>query len=98
MSEPRTRATRGLALHNQILLAMLLGIGAGMAVNLAGHAQEPWLQWVNAYVMRPVRQVFLNLLLLTVVPLVFASLSLGVAQLAGMGNLGRIAAKTFLFF
>jgi DAACS family dicarboxylate/amino acid:cation (Na+ or H+) symporter len=50
------------------------------------------------YVTEPLGQVFLRLLLMTVVPLVFASLALGVARLGAVGKLGRIVAKTFGYF
>jgi dicarboxylate/amino acid:cation (Na+ or H+) symporter, DAACS family len=50
------------------------------------------------YVMEPVGRVFLNMLLLTVVPLVFASLATGVAQLGDLGKLGRMGAKTLAYF
>jgi DAACS family dicarboxylate/amino acid:cation (Na+ or H+) symporter len=51
-----------------------------------------------ANVTQPLGEVFLRLLLMTVVPLVFASLALGVAQLGKVGSLGRIVAKTFVYF
>lgn len=57
-----------------------------------------WLDYLIQYVMRPIGDVFLRLLFLTVIPLVFASLALGVAQLGRLGNLGRIGFKTFSFF
>jgi len=57
-----------------------------------------WLDHLINYVMRPIGDVFLRLLFLTVIPLVFASLALGVAQLGRMGNLGRIGLKTFAYF
>jgi len=60
--------------------------------------QRTWVDWLVQYVMRPVGDVFLNFLFMTVVPLVFSSLALGVARLGGMGSLGRIGAKTFLYF
>ena len=69
------------------------------ALYSAGQPPEPtWVDLVIRYVMRPVGEVFLRLLFLTVIPLVFASLALGVAQLGGQGNLGRIGLKTFTFF
>jgi DAACS family dicarboxylate/amino acid:cation (Na+ or H+) symporter len=43
-------------------------------------------------------QIFLNMLFMTVVPLVFASLAAGVARLGGLASLGRIGAKTFGYF
>jgi DAACS family dicarboxylate/amino acid:cation (Na+ or H+) symporter len=88
----------GMSLHTKILLALVLGIVAGVSVNLLVPPNTPWLDNLIRYVMRPVGDVFLNMLFLTVVPLVFSSLALGVAQLGRLGNLGRIGAKTFAFF
>ncbi len=120
--------SRGISLHNKILLALVLGIVCGVSVNLltqpaavrpktmllftvspvAGWpAGVPWAafvaeepSWVDTLIrwVTPVGQVFLRLLFLTVVPLVFSSLALGVAQLGRMGNLGRIGLRTFAFF
>lgn len=130
MTEPEGK---GIPLHTKILLALILGAGAGITINLltpkpafqpeilhllaiqpeAGYpaglplAAAPavlppprttWLDWIITYIMQPVGQVFLRLLFLTVIPLVFSSLALGVAQLGSMGSLGRIGLKTFTFF
>jgi DAACS family dicarboxylate/amino acid:cation (Na+ or H+) symporter len=89
---------RGMALHNQILLGLVLGAVAGVAVNFTLGPAHPVVAHVLQYVIEPVGQVFLNLLLMTVVPLVFASLSVGVAKLGDLGRLGRIGAKTFAYF
>jgi DAACS family dicarboxylate/amino acid:cation (Na+ or H+) symporter len=50
------------------------------------------------YVMEPVGQVFLRMLLMTVVPLVFCSLAVGVSQLGDLSQLGRIGVKTLGYF
>jgi DAACS family dicarboxylate/amino acid:cation (Na+ or H+) symporter len=50
------------------------------------------------YVFEPLGQIFLRLLSLTVVPLVFASLAVGVARLGDLRSLGRIGGKTFGYF
>jgi DAACS family dicarboxylate/amino acid:cation (Na+ or H+) symporter len=49
-------------------------------------------------IARPIGQIFLNLLLMTVVPLVFASLSAGVAQLGDWRHLGRVGLHTLALF
>jgi DAACS family dicarboxylate/amino acid:cation (Na+ or H+) symporter len=53
---------------------------------------------VNRYVTGPVGQIFLRLLFMVVIPLVFATLSLGVAGLGDLKNVGRVGAKTLLYF
>lgn len=94
-------ASHGVSLHTRILAGLVLGAAAGTAINLAfvqGSTPPPWLEWTLRNVIDPLGQVFRRLLLMTVVPLVFASLAVGVAQLGDLGRLGRIGAKTFAFF
>jgi DAACS family dicarboxylate/amino acid:cation (Na+ or H+) symporter len=54
--------------------------------------------WLADQVFTPAGQVFLRLLMFVVVPLVFASLALGVVQLGGLTSLGRLAGRTFFVF
>ncbi len=58
----------------------------------------PWVQWLSDYVMGPVGQVFLRMLLMTVVPLVFASITLGVAGMGDLRRLRRVGARSLLYF
>lgn len=84
-------------LHTKILLGLALGAMAGVTVNLtAGDAA--WVSWLNRYVTGPLGQIFLRLLFMVVIPLVFATLSLGVAGLGDLRNLGRVGAKTLTYF
>ncbi|WP_439630833.1 dicarboxylate/amino acid:cation symporter [Gemmata sp.] len=90
--------------HTRILAGLVLGAVAGCAVNLAFVEPGPpprvpeWVRWVNANVAEPVGQVFLRLLFVTVVPLVFSSLAVGVAQIGSLGAVGRVGAKTLGYF
>ena len=84
-------------LHAKILTGLVAGATAGVAVNMAAGG-SPWVEAVNTYVTGPVGQVFLRLLFMVVVPLVFATLSLGVAGLGDLRNLGRVGAKTLAYF
>jgi len=84
-------------LHTKILLGLGLGAAAGVAANaFAGGA--PWVRWVSDNVANPVGQVFLRLLLMTVIPPVFASITLGVAGVGDLRKVGRIGAKTLAYF
>lgn len=84
-------------LHTRILLALFLGALAGLAVHsLAGDAQ--WTIWLTDNIAAPVGEIFLRLLLMTVVPLVFASIVLGVTGLGDVRNLGRVGGKTLVYF
>ncbi len=90
---------RGVSLHTKILLALILGATIGSLVNLyVGGKETPWLENSITYFFNPIGQVFLAMLFMTVIPLVFSSLALGVAQLGGGKDLGRIGLKTFGFF
>lgn len=96
-------------LHWYILGSLILGALAGLLLNVSQSAIDGtisnWLgrpvqavNFVITRIARPIGQIFLNLLLMTVVPLVFASLSAGVAQLGDWRRLGRIGAYTFVLF
>lgn len=87
--------------HTRILIGLVAGAAVGCLANaLVGQNVLPAgpVDWVVKNVARPVGAVFLNLLFLAILPLVFASLALGVTRLGGTGNLGRIGAKTILYF
>lgn len=87
--------------HTRILIGLVAGAAVGCLANaLVGQNVLPAgpVDWVVRNVARPVGAVFLNLLFLAILPLVFASLALGVTRLGGTGNLGRIGAKTILYF
>ncbi|MDP9348627.1 MAG: dicarboxylate/amino acid:cation symporter [Gemmatimonadota bacterium] len=84
-------------LHTKILLGLLVGAVAGVAAN-ATLGDAPGLRWTVDNVAQPIGQVFLRLLFMIVVPLVFASLALGVAALGDLSKVGRIGAKTIGFF
>lgn len=93
--------------QSRILLGLVLGAVVGCAVNYLfvppAAPGEPiqvpaWLAALNQNVAMPIGQIFLRLLFVTVVPLVFASLAVGVSQIGGVGAVGRIGAKTLGFF
>jgi DAACS family dicarboxylate/amino acid:cation (Na+ or H+) symporter len=84
-------------LHTKILLGLLLGGAAGIAAN-AFAADAGWVRWLGDNVANPVGQIFLRMLLMTVVPLVFASITLGVAGLGDIRQLGRVGGKTLGYF
>jgi len=84
-------------LHTKILLGLILGAAAGVASNIFFH-DHPTLNWLVDNVAYPVGQVFLRLLFMIVVPLIFCSISLGVASLGDLKKVGRIGGKTMGFF
>jgi DAACS family dicarboxylate/amino acid:cation (Na+ or H+) symporter len=88
-------------LANRILAGLALGAVAGALVLLAGGWFPALLEVARSLstaVFDPLGQVFLRLLFFVVVPLVFASLAMGVAQLGDLGRLGPLSARTFALF
>ena len=87
--------------HTRILLGLVLGavVGSGLKYLSANDpAATEWVKWVVRNLTKPVGDIFLNLLFLAIIPLVFASLVVGVTRLGGGGNVGRIGAKTLGYF
>lgn len=88
-------APRGMALHTKILIGLLVGVVGGIAANTALGGENPNLVWLIKNFTEPLGQLFLNLLLMIVVPLVFSSLVVGVAGIGDVRKLGRIGLKSF---
>ena len=84
-------------LHTKIALGLFLGALIGGFCNRF-FGGEQWLIWVSDNVAYPVGQVFLRLLFMTVVPIVFTSIVLGVAGIGDMKTLGRLGGRTFGYF
>jgi DAACS family dicarboxylate/amino acid:cation (Na+ or H+) symporter len=76
--------------HNRILLGLLVGTVVGVTCNSVLGSQNRSLIWVLDNITEPVGQLFLRLLLMTVIPLVFSSLIVGLAGLGNVRSLGRI--------
>lgn len=87
-------------LHTKILIGLATGILAGVVVNFIAppDGSAGTVTWLIDNVTDPVGQVFLRLLFMIVVPLVFASLSLGVSNLGDLKTLGKVGARTFIYF
>jgi len=97
MSGGIVRGRRPLPLHTKIFLGLVGGAVSGIGVNVF-LGPRPEVEWIVRTVTEPIGQIFLRMLVMVVVPLVFASLALGVAGLGDLRKLGRIGAKTLLYF
>ena len=73
----------------KILVGLALGAVLGVTANLTAGGSAA-LEGLVRYVTEPAGRIWLRALIMIVVPLVFATLSLGVAKLATMHRLGRI--------
>lgn len=81
-----------------ILLALVAGAATGFIINLF-KADLPWLDTVLVdVVFKLLGDVFRNGLMLMVVPLVFFSLTGGVASLRNLGELGRVGGRTLALY
>ncbi len=77
---------RKTGIPTQIFAGLILGAIAGMVYG------------PDAAVIRPVGTAFIRLIKMVVIPLIFASLLVGVASLGDLRKLGRVGAKTFAFY
>ncbi len=73
-------------LHHQIFIGLILGVVIGLIFG------------EKASVIKPIGTIFLNLIIMIVVPLVLVSLMLGTASLGDIRKLGRIGLKTIVYF
>lgn len=74
------------SLSTKIIIGMILGIVAGIVFR------------DQAASLKPIGTIFIRLISLIVVPLVFVSLFLGTASMGDIKKLGRIGAKTLLYY
>jgi DAACS family dicarboxylate/amino acid:cation (Na+ or H+) symporter len=103
MSDGRPRAHD---LSTRILYGLLLGAAAGSALNLLSKPAKDAppspvydaALWFADNVANPAGQVFLRILFMVVVPLVFCSLTLGVAGIGSLKSLGRLGARALGWF
>lgn len=101
-----------MALHTRIFIGLLLGAVLGVAANryfavaaggpdaavrdVAGNGLDDRFESVVDNVVEPAGKVFLRLILMVVVPLVFAALVLGVQGLGDIRRLGHLGLRTLL--
>jgi dicarboxylate/amino acid:cation (Na+ or H+) symporter, DAACS family len=98
MSEPPSSDGRGMKLHNKILLGLAAGGLAGVAANLTVGEAHPVVEGINHYLAIPIGQIFLRMLFMVVIPLVFASITLGVAGMGDIRKVGRVGGKALAYF
>lgn len=99
MMSPSGNRADGLA--RQIMWGLLSGVALGLLGRLLLAWQPGWhgaFDWLATEVLDPFGQIFLRLLFFVVVPLVFASIALGIVQLGRLDKLGPLAGRTFVLF
>ena len=78
--------------HTKLIAGLVLGIVAGALLH--PYKGTPALDALDTSFLYPIGQVFLRLIFMTVVPLVFSALVLGVYELGKGSDLGRVALRT----
>ena len=86
-----------MALHNRILIGLVAGAAAGVVVNLT-LGLTPAVEWAVSNVIEPLGRIWLNALIMVVIPLIISTLALGVAGLGSVSKLGRIGLVTLISF
>ncbi|HXG37736.1 MAG TPA: dicarboxylate/amino acid:cation symporter [Bacteroidota bacterium] len=96
MADAATQEKKPVPLHTKILTGLVLGAIVGVATNLTIGSEN--IQGVVANVTEPLGRMWLNALIMVVIPLIISTLSLGVAGLGDLKTLGRIGLITILGF
>lgn len=89
------------SLAKRILWGLVIGVVAAVVTLAVGYLHPATLQVmqsISTAVFDPLGQIFLRMLFFVVIPLVFASLASGVAQLGKLSRLGPLAGRTFALF
>ncbi len=82
-------------LATKILWALALGAIVGVVLNLT--APDFFIK-ADSFLFTPLGTIFLNLIKMLIVPLVFFSITVGVANIGDPKALGRMGSKTMIFF
>lgn len=98
MAESIGNSGKGMKLHTKVLLGLVIGAVLGVAANVTIGGDHAVVANANKYVAGPVGQIFLRMLFMIVVPLVFASITLGVAGLGDIRRVGRVGGKALWYF
>lgn len=83
----------GKTLTLAILVALVLGIAVGYAINASGTDPTKIVEGLTL-----VTTLFLRLIKMIIAPLVFATLVVGIAKMGDMASVGRVGIKAFLWF
>ncbi len=97
MNLPESTGRKRWPLHWKMGLGFVLGLLAGLAVNLTGEGDAGWVQAFSAYLTTPFSGTFLNLIFMLIVPLLFSALVVGIAEMGDVRALGRIGWKTLAY-
>ena len=98
MSESIGGSGRGMKLHTKILIGLVVGATLGLVAYSMRETTPEAVNFINQWIAYPVGQVFFRMLYMIVIPLVFASIALGVAGLGDLKVAGRVGGKAIAYF
>ncbi|MDZ7769999.1 MAG: dicarboxylate/amino acid:cation symporter [Woeseiaceae bacterium] len=90
-----------IALHWQILIAIVAAALAGGTINYLTPSGEDPVSIIGinfVAIFDYIGTLFLNALKMIIVPLIFSSITVGVAGIGSGGNLGSLGSKTLIFY
>ncbi len=85
------------AAHTAIIWGLVVGAVGGLLANRLLGGDHPQVRWTIENITDPAGTLFLRLLLLTVIPLVFSSLIVGVAGFGDVRKLGRVGIRCLAY-
>ena len=83
-----------MTLTTRVIAGLVLGLTAGIAINAS---QVPMLLTLGSWI-EPIGKLWVNGILMTVIPLVVSSLILGVASTGDARRVGKLGRRAFLLF
>jgi len=86
-----------MALHSKILIGLLAGAVLGISANLTAGGSDGLERVINLFT-DPLGRIWLNALIMVVIPLVISTLTTGVAGLGSIAKVGRMGGLTLLTF
>jgi len=84
-----------MSLTKKIMIALISGVVVGIGLTFTS---SDFFSVIDTYVLDPVGQIFLNLIMMIVVPIVFVSIILGTAGMGDPKKLGKIGLQTISFY
>jgi Na+/H+-dicarboxylate symporter len=85
-------------LYTKISIGLVLGAAVGAAANVSGLADTATWTGTVLPILSFTGRAFIRAITMIVIPLVVASLTLGVASLGDLGKLGRMGGKTVMYY
>ncbi len=81
------------------MAGLVVGAGLGLVANALIETPDALarLDWWLAHVIQPVGRLFIRIIFMIVIPLIFAAIVLGVAEMGDLRKLGRVGVRSLFF-